>query len=349
MATVEVSGVSYHINDKLIKKWENLKDGKLRKIDEDRAYVVDGRERCGKSLFTIQQSAFIDPEIIEDQERGKILKRIPIPPEVKSWEEDSEWRREAIRRYKNGTLLPQITFNSMETIKAIRFYKSSDKKTKVIIFDEAFRGMSNKRSLSKENKYVTQALMEMGQSNLIFWIVSPSFFLLELYPAVLRTNALFHVVKDKKTKKRVVRIFNYRKKAMLYQIGLRRGWGYSIATTERVNFYNVYPGGRDFEWRYRLKKQLSFMESDFIKEKDDSKFRIQRDLIIRSLYEELKSAEEVSKRLKKAGVSMSAAQVRYIVKRKGAFYEGLTPELEEYEAREDGDYMDLMGEIEEST
>lgn len=314
MGVVEISGTTYHMNDNLIKKWDLLKNGKLKKLDEDRAYVVDGRERTGKSLFTIQQSAYIDPEILEDQEHGKILPRIPIPKGVKSWDEDSEWRREAVRRYKNGTLLPQITFDARETLKAIRSYKSSDKKTKVIIFDEAFRGMSNKGVLSKENKKVVQALMEMGQNNLVLWIVSPSFFLLELYPAVLRTNALFHVKKDKKSNKRVVRIFNYKKKAKLYQIGVRKGWGYAIPTRQMVNFYNIYPGGVDFEWRYRLKKQLSLIESNTEEEKEEHKWKNQRDLLIKYLYDEIKSLRKLSDKLKGIGISLTSSQLGYILK-----------------------------------
>lgn len=316
MGVVNVANSSYHINDNLIKKWNKVKDGKLKKIDEDRAYVSDGRERSGKSLFTIQQGAYVDDYVLEDADKnGKILPRISIDG-VSSWEVNSEWKREAIRRYKNGTLLPQITFNSKETLKAIRRYRSTDKETKVIIFDEAFRGMSSKGVLSKENKRLTQALMEMGQNNLVLWIVSPSFFLLELYPAMLRTNALFHIKKDKNSGKRMVRIFNFRKKAMLYQIGVRKGWNYSLPTRQVVNFYNIYPAGKDFEWRYRLKKQLSLREIDVEEEKEEHKWKIQRDLIIKKLYEEQKSLRKVSEKLKEAGVTMSPVQISYLIKEK---------------------------------
>ena len=209
MGVVKVNNTSYHMNDNLIRKWDELKDGKLKKADEDRVYITDGRERSGKSLFTIQQIAYKDNSILEDEENGKILPRIPIG-DVSSWEVDSEWKREATRRYKKGWLLPRITFNSKETLHAIQKTNSDDKHTKGVLFDEAFRGMSSKGVLSKENKKLVQALMEMGQSNLVLWIVAPSFFLLELYPAILRTNALFHVKKDKKSGKRIVRIFNYK-------------------------------------------------------------------------------------------------------------------------------------------
>lgn len=328
MGIVNVSGTSFHMNDNLIKKWDKIKDGKLKILDEDRAYVVDGRERTGKSLFTLQQGSYIDPEIIEDQKDGIVLPRIPIPENLKSWEDKSEWRTEAIKRFKDGTLIPQINFNTEGTLKAIRFYKSTEKKTKVISFDEAFRGMSSKGVLSKENKKLVQAMMEMGQSNLILWIVSPSFFLLELYPAVLRTNALFHVKKDNKSKKRAVRIFNFRKKAMLYQIGIRKGWGYAIPTKQKVNFYNIYPGGIDFEWRYRLKKQLSLMEEDVEVEKEEHKWKKQRDLMIKNLYSETKSLRKASASLKKAGFFMSPTQIGYLIKQLDK-KESITPKNEQ--------------------
>ncbi len=316
MAVVKVSGTTYHMNDNLVKKWDSLKDGKLSKLDEDRVYITDGREGVGKSLFTIQQMAYIDQSIVEDEENGKTLPRIPFG-NAKSWEVDSEWRREVLKRYKRGVLLPRITFNSKETLNAIRKNRSSDKKTTGILFDEAFRGMSSKGVLSKENKTLVQVLMEMRQNNLALWIVSPSFFLLELYPAMLRSNALFHVKKDKRSGKRMVRIFNFRKKAALYQIGLRKGWGYPLRTKQVVNFYNIYPAGKDFEWRYRLKKQLSLRDSDVTIEKEEHKWKKQRDSMITGLYSEYNSLRKLSAHLKEWNVTLSPHQIGFIVRKEG--------------------------------
>ncbi len=314
MAVVNVSGTTYHINDNLVKKWDKIKDGKLKKLDEDRSYISDGREGIGKSLFTIQQVAYIDPTIVEDEKNGKYLKRIPID-DTSSWEVDSEWRREATKRYKDGSLLPRITFNSKDTLRSIRTYRSDLNSTKAILFDEAFRGMSSKGVLSKENKILVQAIMEMRQNNLVMWIVSPSFFLLELYPAMIRTNVLFHVKKDKKSGKRLVRIFNFSKKAALYQIGIRKGWGYPVKTKQNVNFYNIYPAGKDFEWRYRLKKQLSLRDSDTSEKNEEHRWKQQRDLIVTGLYSEVNSLRKLSTKLKEWKVTLSPHQIGAIVKK----------------------------------
>jgi len=319
MAVVKVSGTTYHMNDNLVVKWDRLRNGRLKRIDEDRVYITDGRERTGKSLFTLQQGAYIDNELLEDQTKtGKILPRMTellekAKKSKKSWEDNTEWRREAMRRYKNGELLPQIVFSAKSFLKAVRFLKSNEKKTKVLDFDEAFRGMSSKGSLSKENKQLVQALMEMGQSNLVVFIVSPSFFLLELYPSILRSNALFHVKKDKKSGKRVVRVFNYKKKAMLYKMGIRKGWGYGIRTGQTANFYNIYPGREDFEWRYRLKKQLSLREMGEKEKSEESKYKKQRDLIICGLYKEIDSLRKLSAKIKEWGFTLSPRAIGDIV------------------------------------
>ena len=230
MAVVEVCGVTYHLNDKLKAKWDKLKEGGLAKDDEDRIYVVDGQEGVGKSLFAIQQAAFIDPTILEDG--------------------------------KNGDALPRICFSVKEFINSIRQNRSTKEKTKVVLFDEAFRGLSSKSSLSKSNKLLVQALQEARQQNLVIFLVTPSFFMLEFYAAVLRTNALFHVVKERKSKRRYVRIFGKRQKNILYQIGVRKGWSYNVKTRSRASFFNIYPGGSDFEKRYRKKKRANFGVDD---------------------------------------------------------------------------------------
>lgn len=283
MAVVEVRGAHYHMHDGLKKKWDEVKDGNLAKSDEDRSYVTDGRERTGKSVFTLQQAAYIDHTLIDDERNGKTLPPIPFDPDREIDDilrNDHEWIAEATRRYNEGSLLPRITFSAKETLKAIRESKSTRKHTKAINFDEAFRGMSSKGALSKENKHLTAALMEMGQNNLVLFVTSPSFYLLELYPAVLRTNALFHIKKDKHGKRRMFSVFNYKKKAQLYQIGVRKGWGYPMHTRQKGYFFNIYPGGKDFELRYRFKKQMALREIDR-EEKSTHKWKKQRDAAIK--------------------------------------------------------------------
>ena len=278
MVVVNIRNSSYSMPDNLKNKWDNLKDGKLAKFDEDRFYIVDGTEGSGKSLFTIQQAAYIDETIIDDEK---------------------------------GEILPRICFTSSEFLSAIRNNRSTEKHTKVVIFDEAFRGLSSKAALSKDNKTLVQALMEARQNNLVVFIVSPSFYLLEFYAAVLRSQALFHVIKEKKSRLRYVRIFGKKDKAILYQIGVRKGWGYPRWTKERARFYNIYPGGDEFETKYRKKKRDSLRYSEE-KEKEIHKWKKQRSSAIKTLYRLLGNYENVSKELEKDGFKLSKAQISRI-------------------------------------
>lgn len=280
MTIVNVRRSSYHMDDSLIKKWDKLRNGNLAKYDEDRFYIVDGSEGSGKSLFTIQQGSYIDPTILND-EKGKIL--------------------------------PRICFTSKEFLYAIRNTKSTREQTKVIIFDEAFRGLSSKAALSKDNKILVQALMEARQNNLVCFIVSPSFYLLEFYAAVLRSQALFHIVKEKHSRRRYVRIFGKKDKAILYQIGVRKGWGYPRITKQRVRFFNIYPGGDDFEKKYRKKKRDSLREGEKV-EIEISKWRKQRTFAIKSVYNLCNTLKDTQKELEKNGLSLSTAQIARIVK-----------------------------------
>ena len=280
MVVVDVCGQKYHLDPKTQAVWDDLKDGKVAKFDEDRFYIVDGHEGSGKSLFTIQQAAYIDPTVLDDED---------------------------------GKLMPRICFTSDEFLHAIRNTKSTLSHTKVVIWDEAFRGMSSKSALSGINKKIVQALMEARQNNLIVFIVSPSFYLLEFYPAVLRSKALFHVVKEKKSRKRYVRVFNYRKKATLYQIGVRKGWGYPLKTNVRVRFFNIYPGGDSFEARYRRKKRDS-LRADEKTEKSTHKWKKQRNAAIKILKKEGKTYEEIVNLLKEEGIKVGVTTLHDMCK-----------------------------------
>ena len=289
MAVVEVEGNTYHIHNRLKSRWDEIKDGKLTKEDDDRVFIVDGRERSGKSLWTFQQAAYIDPTFI--------------------------------KRFLSGK--PTITFIPEDTLKAIQRTKSSDTVTKCIMFDEAFRGLSSRSVLSKTNKLIVQALMEMGQKNLVLFIVLPSFFLLDRYPAVLRSNALIHIERPKKYKKqtgRYFKVFNYQKKAWLYNMGLNRGWGYPMSTHFKGKFFGKYPGGDEVEKYYRKIKHDSLIEiekefgvgSDVgIKAK---KYLNQRNLVIKAFFESLSVTQKrFTEILYSKGFKVNAKTISLIV------------------------------------
>lgn len=241
----KVSGkhLSWAIENKLLKQWDKLTNGKLMKKDQDRVYIVDGRERTGKSVFTFQQAKYLDPTFN--------IERICFTPE------------EFLNQIRNA---PQGS---------------------VVVFDEAFRGLSSKASQSKVNKKIVQAMMEVGQRNLIIFIVLPTIFLLEIYPAVLRSNCLFHVYQEN-SGRRCFKVYNYKKKSQLYNVGKKKGFSYSFPSTKvRGRFSKKYTIDEEI---YRAKKLASLRETDVykieeLKEEKDKK-TMRTAFMIRFLHEE---------------------------------------------------------------
>jgi hypothetical protein len=278
--------VSYHLDAKLKAKWDGLRNGKLEEINEDRIYIVDGRERTGKSSFAFQQAKYLDPTFTTE--------RICFRPEDFLYQ---------IRNAPKGS---------------------------VVVFDEAFRGLSSKASRSKVNKAIVEALMEVGQRNLVIFIILPTIFLLEIYAAVFRSECLFHIykLKDKTSggrRQRAFKIYNYQKKKQLYLRGRSKYFSYSQPKITRAKgkFFikktEEWPSGLPYSTfdmkAYIAKKDQAFRDSGEKEEKEESKYKIQRDMIIKALYEEhYNSHRKLATWLQEKGVDLGAAIVGRIIK-----------------------------------
>lgn len=242
----------------------------------------------GKSLWAIQQAGYIDPEFIQ--------------------------------RFMNDE--PSICFTAEETLNAIKVLKSDEKTTRCIIFDEAFRGLSSRAVLSKVNKIIVQALMEMGQKNLVLFIVLPSFFQLDSYPAMLRSNALIHIERPRessKTNGRIFKVYNYKKKAWLYQRG-KVAWNYPVGTNFKGKFYGKYPGGEEFEKKYRKIKheQLQKLETSLIKKSElgilARRYITQRNILMKLLFETLLlSKPKFLKLMNERGFEITASGLQHLL------------------------------------
>lgn len=251
----------YHVDKKLKRLWEKNSLEKIKDDNADRVYIIDGSEGCGKSTFAIQQACYIEPGLLENPD--KLCSRICF---------SAKEFRDAVRKTING----------------------------VIVFDEAFRGFSSRAAMSKINKVLVQTLMEMRQNNNIIFIVLPSFFLLDIYPAMLRSNGLFNIYLDTRNKKRCFRGYNKRDKNTIYQVGIRKGWTYPFDTLFKGRFYKKFPGGKDFEKAYLDKKQKSLQQMFSDENSSDDKTEI-----IKRLREQGKSLVEIGQI-----VGMSAEGVR---------------------------------------
>ena len=281
--------ISYHLDNKLIKMWDLLKSGGLAKLNEDRVYLVDGREGTGKTSFVIQQGKYLDPTLD----------------------------------------ISRICFTPNDFLYQIR----TAPKGSVVIFDEAFRGLSSKSTRSTVNKAIVESLMEVRQRNLIIFIVLPTIFLLEIYAAVFRSEALFHVYKLKSKmadgrKKRAFKIYNYVKKKQLYLRGKAKFFSYAKPTIRKakgrffVKQIEGFESGIPYETfdmdAYLKKKDMAFKNNGQKEEKEETKYMNQRDLIIKNIYNDpkikhIKSHKKLSVWLEMAGVRLSGSMIGNIV------------------------------------
>ncbi|KKN16039.1 hypothetical protein LCGC14_0980010 [marine sediment metagenome] len=254
--------VSYYIDKNLRGNWDKLRKGQLIKKDDDKVYIVDGRERGGKSTFTIQQAKYLDPSFNID--------RVCFTPEQ---------------------FLDQIR---------------NAPKGSVVVFDEAFRGLSSKASQSRINKSIVEAMMEMGQRNLTVFIVLPTFFLLEIYAAVLRSNTLFHIYKDK-TGKRKFRIYNFKEKSILYRVGKKKGFDYSYPRVRiRGNYFKHFPIDKKTYDKKKLDTFRGVKEKE--QEPDENKLKIKQ--LVYAFRRKLKLSEsKTSIELKKYGIKFSPTRI----------------------------------------
>lgn len=153
MFQFELNGKTHNIDNRL----QDYADAKiipdLKKRDKDGVFLVDGKERIGKSVFAQTLIAYI------------------------------------AYRLETPVNLDNICMTPLELRKQIQ----ESKKNTCIIYDEAHRGMASSRALSEINNILKDLMMEMGQKNLFVIIVLPSFFLLDKYAALFRSVGLFHV------------------------------------------------------------------------------------------------------------------------------------------------------------
>jgi hypothetical protein len=157
MANFEFNGKSFYIDNNLKKQLDKNVIPELSKEDKDILFVIDGKERSGKSKF------------------GDILGSY------------------ASLCLKTKYGIDNICMTPEEFKKRIENADKND----VVIYDEAHRGMGSRRSLSEINNILVDLMMEMGQKNLFVIIILTTFFMLDKYPALYRARGLFHVYERK--------------------------------------------------------------------------------------------------------------------------------------------------------
>lgn len=169
-----INGQSFYIDNTLRPNLDRMRSA-IRK-DDDVVMIVDGRERCGKSVFAMQLGYYLS----------------------------------------NGNLrLENITMTPEDFMKSVKQASKYD----VLIFDEAYLGLSSRDAMSSYNKMILKTLVTVGQKNLILILVLPSVFDLSKYAVLHRADCLLHCYKNKDGQRGHFSFYNNLQLKNLYMAG----------------------------------------------------------------------------------------------------------------------------------
>lgn len=166
-------------------------------------------------------------------------------------------------------------------------------------FDEAYKGLSSRASLSKVNRVVVSNMMQMRQLNLYCVVCIPTFFLLDRYVSLFRARYLFHIYEAANGDHKWI-FFNRKNKQRLYLAGKKKmSYSYPRVHRYRGIFRGKYPIDEE---AYRKKKRDALKE---IEEFDAPgvKLRLQRNIILVDAIKRLGiTQKQESKNLEEAGL-----------------------------------------------
>ncbi len=261
----------YYISKEIKKQFDKSKEIVMN-ADQDRIFIITGREGSGKSWLAMQMAAYLDPTFSLDN----------------------------------------VCFTTEQFGSRIR----SVDKYKSIVFDEAFRGLSSKGALSKENKKLIKILIECRQRNLFIFIVLPSIFILDRYIALFRSHGLFHTAIYKKDyKKRYYKSYNFKTKHMLYILGQKYLSYNKPKIYKKHMFYGKLPASISKE-AYQNKKSESFREAEVEEDPALTRSFVQRDTMIRLLKNTTKiTLVSIAKALEDAGQPLTSVQIGRIARK----------------------------------
>jgi len=178
-----------------------------------------------------------------------------------------------IAYYCDPTLsIDRVVFSPNDFIATIK----SAKKYQAVIYDEAYGGLSSRGTISNINKSIVKVLTEIRQKNLFVFIVMPSFFELDKYPAIHRSRALLHVYAGNEMTRGFFRFYNMSKKKTLYMTG-KKFYSYKGV---KANFYGRFPKFYPLDLEEYKKKKLfcTTRDEDTVERSDTIKKKLLTDI-----------------------------------------------------------------------
>jgi glycosyltransferase involved in cell wall biosynthesis len=186
----------------------------------------------------------------------------------------------------------------------------------ILMVDEGSLVFNSKDVMMKEQKQLMKILDVVGQKNMIFIVILPSFFSLNKDIATRRSKFLLHVYTDEKLNRGRYSFFGEKKKRLLYNLGKKSYGSYAKPKANFIGrFYKFEPS---FYKEYLELKKKSLMEA--LKGKED-KFmtRINKVLALRNkaiylLHRELKwSHRKIAKELNNIGEMVGETTINDIL------------------------------------
>lgn len=155
-----------------------------------------------------------------------------------------------IGMYMDANLkIENICFSPSEFTERVR----KSKKYGCIIYDEAFGGLSSRRSMTMTNHVLVKMFTEIRQRNLSIILVLPSFFDMDKMPAIHRSRALVHVT-AKNFKRGYFNFYSFNRKRSMYLLG-KKTYSYVAKPNFSGRFTNFYVVDED-EYKKRKYESL---------------------------------------------------------------------------------------------
>jgi len=172
----------------------------------------------------------------------------------------------------------------------------------ILVIDEGSLVFSSKETMSAEQKKLIKIMNVIGQKNMIFIIILPSFFDLNKFIAVSRSRFLLHIYPGKTLSRGKFCYFGEQKKKILYEFGKKHFNSYKFPRANFVGqFWDFFPLENLEEYKKIKQKSLfdAFHKKD-LKVKD-----IKKDLFLEIIKRNDKEPKIISDKLLKKVLGLS--------------------------------------------
>lgn len=181
-------------------------------------------------------------------------------------------------------------------------------KYQAVIYDEAYTGLSSRGVMSDINKTLVSMLAEIRQKNLFVFIVMPTFFDLDRYPALWRSRGLFHVYTGDDFSRGFFAFYNVDRKKQLYILG-KKFYSYNQPKPNFIGrFTNKYTVDEETYRKRKLDALGNYKRKTVAQLKDELRFPIALKALCKHV-----STYRAAEELAGLGLELTARRISQIV------------------------------------